>query len=117
MTTGFLDKIKEKIGGKTESDDFTVEPFTFKQQEESPVTEKNKNPLDEWHPTLSKKGTSEHVVIPKQWIRLTELKEALKHKKLSMQLVKAPDDPVWGYRIILGIMDPRNQDQQEEQEQ
>lgn len=64
-------------------------------------------PLDEFNPTLGQRGTSEGVVLPKKWIKLTRLKEALKHGRLIARLEGKPGDPLWAYRIVLEVKDER----------
>lgn len=66
------------------------------------------DPLDEFRPTLSKRGESQGVVIPKKWIKITRLLEALKHGRIIAKLESKPGDPLWAYRIVLEVKDERN---------
>ena len=68
---------------------------------------KEDEPLDKFKATLGKRGTSEGVVIPKKWIKITRLKEALLHGRLVARLEGKPGDPLWAYRIVLEVKDDR----------
>ena len=65
-------------------------------------------PLDVFKPTLSKRGESQGVVIPKKWIKITRLVEALKHGRIIARLESKPGDPLWAYRIVLEVKDERD---------
>ena len=71
------------------------------------MAKKKEEPLDEFEPTLGKRGTSQGVVLPKKWIKLTRLKEALLHGRLIARLESKPGDPLWAYRIVLEVKDER----------
>jgi len=67
------------------------------------MAKEKEEPLDEFNPTLGKRGTSKGIVIPKKWILLTRLKEALLHGRLVARLESKPGDPLWAYRIVLEV--------------
>lgn len=101
IMAGILKKIKDKIRPEQPE----IRPFNFKKEENT----KPEGEVDSFNPTLGKRGSSEGVVIPKKWILLTRLKEALKNQRLFMSLEKNPGDPIWGYRIILEFKDERRE--------